>query len=138
MNKQDMRFFKAAAQCAEKSDYERVRIGCVAVYKGKIIAEGFNTYKTHPNQKKYDKFRLFHGNARRSHNMHAETNCLNKIDKDDYNTSKIKVYVYRKRKDIPHGVSRPCPACMQQIKDLGIKHIFYSTDSGFAEEYIAT
>ena len=33
-------------------------------------------------------------------------------------------------------MARPCPACMQAIKDMGIKHIAYTTDDGSANELI--
>lgn len=31
-------------------------------------------------------------------------------------------------------MSRPCPNCMAAIKDLGIKHIYYTTNDGFVYE----
>ena len=33
-------------------------------------------------------------------------------------------------------MSRPCPSCLVAIKDMGIKHIYYTTDDGFAYEQI--
>lgn len=52
----------------------------------------------------------------------------------DINFSKVKLYIYRSRKDQEYGLSRPCPSCMAAIKDLGIKHIYYTTNDGFAYE----
>ena len=31
-------------------------------------------------------------------------------------------------------MSRPCPSCMAAIKDMGIKHIYYTTNDGFVYE----
>ena len=34
------------------------------------------------------------------------------------------------------GMARPCPACMQYIKDMGIKNIYYTTGDGFVHEVL--
>ena len=64
----------------------------------------------------------------------AEINCLNSIRYLDINFSKVKLYIYRKRKSAKYGMCRPCPSCMAAIKDLGIKHVYYTTDEGFVYE----
>jgi tRNA(Arg) A34 adenosine deaminase TadA len=46
------------------------------------------------------------------------------------------LYVYRIRKTKEFGMARPCPSCMQAIKDFGIRTIFYTTDDGYAEEHL--
>ena len=135
VNKNDMRFFKSASEIAKKSDYGKIHIGCVAVYKGIIVAQGYNSKKSHPIQAKYDKYRNFYETKRQHYYLHAEMDCLNRLD-PEIDMSKVKLYIYRKRHDIPHGVCRPCPACMQRIKDLGIKDIYYTSDDGFVEERI--
>ena len=96
LTKTDMHYFDKASQVAEISDFAKINIGCVAVYQGTIIGVGFNTNKTHPMQKKYNR--------------------------------------YRKRKSAKYGMCRPCPSCMAAIKDLGIKHIYYTTDDGLVYE----
>ena len=136
MTKNDMRFFSFAAQTAAKSDYEVFNIGCVAVYKGKVISTGVNSRKSHPMQMKYDKYRHFRDDRTPPHTLHAEIDCLNRIDPTKYDMSKVRLYIYRPRKCSPTGISRPCPACMKRIKDLGIKVINYSTDAGYATEHI--
>lgn len=68
--------------------------------------------------------------------LHAEINCLNSIRHLDINFSKVKLYIYRSRCDQEYGMSRPCPSCMAAIKDLGIRHIYYTTNDGFAYENI--
>ena len=52
----------------------------------------------------------------------------------DIDWSKVKLYIYRETRDGKLAMSRPCPACMQAIKDLNIKHIAYTTDCGYATE----
>lgn len=47
----DEKYFEKARQAALLSNFKRTNIGCVAVYKGHIIAIGCNVCKTHPMQK---------------------------------------------------------------------------------------
>ena len=68
--------------------------------------------------------------------LHAEISCINFIKYLDINFSKVKLYIYRIRKDKPFGLSRPCPSCMAAIKDLGIRDIYYTSDDGYVCERI--
>ena len=68
--------------------------------------------------------------------LHAEINCTNSIRHLDINFSKVKLYIYRIRKDQSFGLSRPCHSCMAAIKDLGIKDIYYTTNNGYAYKRI--
>lgn len=128
----DYRYFAKARQAATISDYQKVHIGCIAVYHGQIIGSRFNCNKTHPKQKFYNKYR------KQSETMlpklHAEINCLNQIKNLNINFQKVKLYIYRIRNDQPFGLARPCPSCMAAIKDLGIRDIYYTTDEGYSYE----
>ena len=130
----DYKYFEKARQVAQLSDYYKTHIGCIAVYHGNIISIGCNCNKTHPAQKYYNRFR------KKSEDLlpklHAEINCINQIKNSDINFSKVKLYIYRIRKDQPFGLSRPCPSCMAVIKDIGIKDIYYTTNDGYAHERI--
>ena len=120
LTKSDMNYFKKASKIAEVSDFDKINIGCIAVYQGTIIGVGFNTNKTHPIQKKYNRYRNGEDFIPK---LHAEINCLNSIRHLDINFTKVKLYIYRKRKTAKYGMCRPCPSCMAAIKDLGIKNI---------------
>lgn len=133
MNKNDYRYFNKAMQVASISDYKKTHVGCVAVYQGNIIGIGCNCNKTHPTQKYYNKYR---GVSDMLPKLHAEINCINSIKHLCINFSKVKLYVYRIRKDQPFGISRPCPSCMAAIKDIGIRDIYYTTNDGYAYERI--
>ena len=109
LTKTDMHYFVKASQVAEISDFAKINIGCIAVYQGTIIGVGFNTNKTHPMQKKYNRYR---NGENFTPKLHAEINCLNSI----------------RYLDINFSMCRPCPSCMAAIKDLGIKHVYYTTD----------
>ena len=98
---------------------------------------GCNTNKTHPVQKYYNKYRITDVDQETLlPKIHAEISCINSIRHLDIDFSKVKLYIYRKRNDKPYGMSRPCPSCMAAIKDLGIKHIYYTTNEGFAYECV--
>ena len=51
-----MHYFHKASLMADISDFAKINIGCIAVYQGNIIGVGFNTNKTHPLQKKYNRY----------------------------------------------------------------------------------
>ena len=128
----DYRYFDKARQVATISDYHKVHIGCVAVYQGQIIGLGCNCNKTHPTQKFYNRYREQSDSMLPK--LHAEISCLNQIRNLDINFSKVKLYIYRIRKDQPYGLARPCLSCMAAIKDLGIKEIYYTTNDGYSYE----
>lgn len=134
LHKSDYKYFSKARHVAELSDFKQVHVGCVAVYKKNIIGVGYNTNKTHPLQKKYDKFRFNEEDPILCHKLHAEINCINEIRHMDIPFHKVKLYIYRKCTERPFGISRPCASCMAAIKELGIRNIFYTTDTGYAFE----
>ena len=131
LTKSDMNYFKKASKIAEVSDFDKINIGCIAVYQGQVIGLGCNSNKTHPIQKKYNRYRNGEDFIPK---LHAEISCLNQIKHLNINFSKVKLYIYRIRKDQPFGLSRPCPSCMAAIKDLGIRDIYYTTNDGYAYE----
>lgn len=128
----DYKYFNKARQVANISNYKKQHIGCVAVYQGQVIGLGCNCNKTHPTQKFYNKYRIKSDNMLPK--LHAEISCINQIKHLDINFSKVKLYIYRIRKDQPFGLSRPCPSCMAAIKDLGIRYVYYTTNDGYAYE----
>ena len=134
ITKSDYKYFNKAKEAGMISDFRKTHIGCIAVYQGNIIGIGCNCNKTHPMQKKYNQYR------KQSDSMlpklHAEINCINSIRHLDINFSKVKLYIYRIRKDQPFGLARPYPSCMAAIKDLGIRDVYYTTNDGYAYERI--
>lgn len=131
----NFRYFEYARREAVKSGNKHFCVGCVVVLGNKVIAVGRNSNKTSPMQQKYNKERG--GGENWLWNLqHAEINALNKIADMDINWSDISLYTYRICASKPHGMSRPCKACMAAIKKLGIRKIFYTTDDGFAKEII--
>lgn len=130
----DCRYFEKARQIAQISDYHKTHVGCIAVYHGNIIGIGCNCNKTHPAQKYYNRYREKSENL--PPKLHAEINCINQIKNLNINFPKVKLYIYRIRKDQPFGLSRPCPSCMAAIKELGIRNIYYTSNDGYIHEKI--
>lgn len=128
----DYKFFDKARQAALISDFHKTHIGCVAVYQGNVIGIGCNCNKTHPMQKKYNKYRK--QSDFMLPKLHAEISCMNSIQHLDINFSKVKIYIYRIRKDQPYGLAHPCPSCMAAIRDLGIRDIYYTSNDGYVHE----
>ena len=129
-----MIIFNRAKEISYLSDYKRIHIGCVAVYKNQILAVGYNTNKTHPLQMKYNRYRnMVYENTEPKSSLHAEMSCLMQIKDMDIDFSKVELYIYRENV-FGLAMSRPCGACMKAIDDLGIKKIHYTTNGGFASE----
>ena len=129
----DDRYFKLAKNVSELSDFKRYQLGCVCIYKNKVLSVGFNSNKTHPIQAKYNKERFTEDTP---HKRHAEVHALSSLIDSDVDFSKIDIYVFRCFKNGQLAMARPCKSCMKLIQDLGIKRIHYTTENGYATEYI--
>lgn len=128
-------YFKLAHQSCFYSDSPRTRVGCVVIYKGKILSVGYNTTKTHPVQKSYNKYRNFDPeDAKKPNSLHAEIHALIGLQDNDIDFKKVNIFVYRIKKDGSKGLARPCPACEAMIKNMGIENVYYSTENGWGYE----
>lgn len=133
--KSDYKYFEKAKQVAAVSDYHKIHVGCIAVYHRKIISVGYNSNKTHPTQKFYNRYREDTDNMMPK--LHAEVNCINQLKSMNINPLKIKLYIYRIGNDRNFRMARPCPSCMAAIKDFGIRDIYYTTNDGYAYELLS-
>ena len=119
-------YFKAAAAMAQLSDFPRVKVGCVAVYGHRIISSGFNTSKTDPIQKRYNRYRFAEDTPAATH---AEIMCLKPLmGRNDIDFKNVDLYVYRAYKNGDTAIARPCLSCMQLVRDLGIRNIYYTNE----------
>ena len=109
-------FFRIARKNSFLSTY-RVQVGAVLA-KRRPISFGHNKVKTHPTFANPEK----HLKA----SIHAEIACLIKADIKDIIGSSI--YVYREDKEGNPKLSRPCNMCMKNLKEFGVKEIFYSIE----------
>lgn len=136
-SKRELRNFELARQASYFSDFPRIKMGSVVVKGNKILNHAANTSKTHPSQRLLNRYRSFDGDCdcwKNTGRLHAEVNVLLPFNKFD-DLSKAKIYVYRRSGD-GTGLSRPCPACMTRIKELGIHRVFFTTPYGFAFENV--
>lgn len=138
------KFFNLAKIASKFSDYNKknIHIGSVLVYKNKVIANGFNTSKTNPIQYQYNKYRELNNNTNRTFSaddhlpcVHSEMMCLINTKDIEIDWSKVSLFVYRESCN-KIRMCRPCPSCMQALKDRGIKHIYYTSERGYNYERI--
>ncbi len=134
LTKSHRAYFKAAKAIAELSDFPKVKIGCCAVYKHKIISSGCNSTKTNPTQKRLNAYRF---DADTPATIHAELSCLLPlINRKDIDFSNMSLYIYREYKNNELALARPCASCMKLITELGIRHIYYTNLGRFSHEEI--
>jgi deoxycytidylate deaminase len=137
MNQRTKRGIESACRVSKESKFPRYHLGAALYYKGILLATGCNSTKTSPLQKRLNAEREFDPNQSGVINsLHAEIRALSKVKYLDIDFSKSTLYVYREYANGNKAMARPCPACMKYIKELGVKHICYSTSDGIAEERI--
>lgn len=127
------KFMKIAKDMSEVSNFNNFRVGAVLTIKGKVIAKGFNSSKGHTMQYKYNQNRTDMG-ENSQHPMHAEMAVLKKTKHMDLKNAEL--YIFNINNSGEQKLARPCGACMEAIKERGITTIHYSTNNGFATEYI--
>ena len=127
------KFSNIARSVSEESIFNRYRVGAILVMKGKIIARGYNSTKSHPMQKMYNIERTDVSDSA-PHYIHAEMDVLKKMKGMDLKNTEL--YIYHLNNKNEQRMARPCAACMRAIKDHGISVIHYSTPEGLATEYI--
>ena len=134
LSKRERAYFNSAKSISELSDH-RCRLGCIVVDGHRIISSGHNSKtKFHRIQSELDN-KFFPGYENKGP-VHAEVSALIPLIKRRMDLSGTTLYVYRESKDGKLAMSRPCPRCMQLIKEQGIKKICYTTNDGYVNERI--
>ena len=103
----------------------KAKIASMIVHRGKVIAVGKNSKKTHPLQKAY----CSHPQAI---HLHAEidviSKALKKLSAKELQNSEL--YVARVKhghnNTLETGLAKPCEGCQRAIKAFKINHIFYT------------
>lgn len=132
LTKRHKAFFEAARAVSKLSDFPRNKLGCVAVYKHRIISSGCNQTKTHPLQKRMNKCRF---DADTTHSIHAEISCLSQlIGRKDIDFKDMSLYIYRSHANGSAALSKPCAGCMALIRELGIRNIYYTGECSYIHE----
>lgn len=132
LSKKDKSYFRAAQAVSGLSDFKRVHVGAVVVYKHRIVSSSCNSQRTHPLQHKLNKERF---NEETPAKLHAEVSCLLPlINNKDIKWKDCELYIYREYKSGGLAMSRPCLSCLKLIKELGIKTVHYTTNGAYATE----
>lgn len=119
------KYMNYAVKIAKLSNFYKTRVGCIAIYKNRIISIGYNSYKTHPLQAKFNVYRNFE-RGRINDYQHAEINCLSHILDLNINFGKVDLYVVRILKDDSIALAKPCRACQKMIEEMGIGNVYWS------------
>lgn len=90
---------------------------------------GCNCEKSHTIQHRYDQKMNYHGTMSK---LHAEIAAL--ISSGRVDLSGAEIYIYRENKHGKIASSKPCVSCTQALKDAGVRHVYYTTNGGYAYE----
>lgn len=135
LTKKEIRYFEIARSVSKLSNFKTTskHIGCIVVCDNRVISSGYNSNKTSPLQKKYNKLRFDCDST--PHTLHAETDALKPlVDRQDIDFKNVKLYIYREKANGSKGLAKPCESCMALIKNLGIREIHYTSDDGYCFE----
>ena len=126
------KYFVLAKNASTFSDYNKIHIGAVLVYKNKVLSVGWNTKRTSPMQNKYNKYRVFtDGSEIESNATHAEMSTLIATKyMDNVNWDKCSLFVYSEKKNGGIRLTSPCSACRMALKERGIDNIYYTNNYG--------
>jgi deoxycytidylate deaminase len=110
-----MRFIEKAYKHSHHSDHHTFKLGCVIVYKNRIISCGFNSLKTHTQSPDTWK------------STHAEFAAIKSLSRKDI-LCDCTMYIARKNKLGEWANARPCEDCMMFLESLGLGKIVYTKE----------
>ena len=132
LSKAHRAYFAAAKAVSKMSDFPRVAVGAVVVQGHRIISSGYNSCKSDPVQKQYNKYRFSEDTPA---SIHAEVMALKGLmNRDDIDFKNVSLYVYRESKSGKLAMAKPCASCDALIKDLGIRHVYYTGNQSYIYE----
>lgn len=111
-------YFRHAIKAAGRSPHPRYKIGAALLDKRqRLIVSGHNQFKTHTK---------IHG----PQTLHAEIHALSRARRKSDHIVVVRICGNH------FALARPCKSCMALLKKAGITHVDYTTNSGWASEYI--
>ena len=126
-NKKHLRFINMAKEIAMNGkgvggrNGNNFRLGAVLVRDCIVVATATNSYRTHPILQKYYPYPF----------IHAEAGAI--IRAGLANGRGADLYVGRVLRNNAMALAKPCACCLNLIEAVGIRHVFYSTVSGYAQ-----
>lgn len=112
------RWIKLAVEEAKKSTFNP-KVGAVIFNKNIFVSSGHN-YANRSIKKHHPKYR------KTKYSIHAEVDAIIKAKTDLKNKSIIVIRINNKNQ---FRLSRPCNFCIEYLKYVGIKRIYYSISS---------
>lgn len=110
------------------------KVGASVYLGNKFISKGVNSNKTHTSVPRFNEVLEFD----KPPVLHAEMSALIRASKviSHKDFKHCTLYVARKLNCDGYGLARPCRACQEAIKLFGISKVIYTTENGYAIEYI--
>lgn len=108
--------FRIAERQASKSEHKQHRLGAVIVKSGNVLSTGYNQLR--PTK------------TLRHNTLHAEEAAILKLLNRGrlHQLAGSSIYVSRTTKGNAVGLARPCERCMDLIRSVGIRTIYYTVD----------
>lgn len=108
-------WFITAKKEALKSSYKH-RIGAVVVSGGSCLSRGFNELRHARDLKEYSAW---------ENSVHAERNAIKRV-KDKSKLQGASIFIYREFKNGMPATAAPCNNCLDLIKAVGIKKVYFT------------
>lgn len=147
LTSRDVTGFVAACEEALRSDVPFAKVGAVIMCQGVIVGTGHNSLRTDPVQRRWNRYRTFAyltpSDPSNMDSIHAEIAAIKSLSYEvnrQLKWGQARVYVFRVAPGLPlgHGMARPCPACWKALEDKGVRQVAYTTDKGFAKEFVGS
>lgn len=92
--------------------------------RNKVIAYGFNKYKTHPLQAKF---------GRNAHSicLHSEIDAIVNANRINENLQGKTMIVARTLKNGERALAAPCSGCIAAMEEYGFKRVIFTTEKGY-------
>lgn len=119
LSKKDKAFLSVARYFATKSSARNTH-GAVLVKGGRVIGTGYNRNRNHPRIVSPE-------HIKSDCSVHAEESAIRDAG---YDVKNAILYVARVNRHGQDRDSKPCPRCLDLIKESGIKRVIYTTQSG--------
>jgi deoxycytidylate deaminase len=122
----DERFIHTASMIARHSTHYKARVGAIIAKGACILSTGINQLKTHTRQTIPLNWKVIY----RLPGTHAELDAIIGMSRKDLRGTTI--YVARILANGDLALARPCSACQDLLRSVGIKKVVYSTGDKIA------
>ncbi len=117
LSQKSVRRMKICSILARESNHPKHKLGCVIVKGGRIVSSGFNRINVHNSRHNYRRYVC---------SIHAEQAAIR--PNSSYDGASL--YVARIGRAGNYLLSKPCEHCLNLIKSVGIRKIFYTDSNG--------